>query len=62
MLVAHGLEESINCLIERVGGKFLDVVFSLGSALVVVGEEHLNDCAELVIHLLNLIYWRDFSQ
>jgi hypothetical protein len=43
IFIAHGLEESIYSLIERVVGEILNVVFCFGSALVVAGEEYLND-------------------
>jgi hypothetical protein len=43
IFIAHALEESIYSLIERVVGEILNVVFCFGSALVVAGEEYLND-------------------
>jgi len=53
IFIAHALEESINSLSKRVVGEILNIVFCFGSALVVAGEEYLNDRVELVVHVFN---------
>ena len=53
IFVAHALEEGIYSFVEGVVGEILDVVLCFGSALVVAGEEYLNDCVELVVHVFN---------